>query len=96
VGQTPNNYLFQYRIQKSREMLRETKRPICEIAFACGFQTASYFSYVFRKEMGIIPRTFVSNPRIFPCSNNKLTKTAGERNHSNAVHHYYFAAASSL
>ncbi len=66
VGQTPNNYLFQYRIQKGREMLRETKRPICEIAIACGFQTASYFSYVFRKEMGIIPQDFRKQSQNFP------------------------------
>ncbi|WP_442913672.1 helix-turn-helix domain-containing protein [Lacrimispora sp.] len=61
-----NNYLFQYRIQKGREMLRETKRPICEIAIACGFQTASYFSYVFRKEMGIIPQDFRKQSQNFP------------------------------
>ncbi|MEY8355537.1 AraC family transcriptional regulator [Lachnospiraceae bacterium 54-53] len=58
IGQTPNNYLIQYRILKSREMLRETSIPICEIAIACGFQTASYFSYVFRKETGLVPQDF--------------------------------------
>lgn len=58
IGQTPNNYLSQYRILKSCEMLRETNMPICEIAIACGFQTASYFSYVFRKETGLVPQDF--------------------------------------
>ena len=58
AGQTPNNYLIRYRLQKSGEMLRETERSICEIAIACGFQTASYFSYVFRKDTGLTPQEF--------------------------------------
>ncbi|WP_438349153.1 AraC family transcriptional regulator [Paenibacillus sp. FA6] len=58
VGQTPNNYLIKYRIQKSCEMLLETNRPVSEIAIACGFQTASYFSYVFRNLIGLVPQDF--------------------------------------
>lgn len=58
LGQTPNNYLIQYRIQKSCEMLKESDRSVGEIAIACGFQTASYFSMVFRKHMGISPQHF--------------------------------------
>lgn len=58
IGQTPNSYLIQYRIQKSCEMLRETNGPVCEIAIACGFQTASYFSYVFRKATGLVPQDY--------------------------------------
>ena len=58
VGQTPNTYLMQYRIHRSCEMLRETNRSVCEISIACGFQSASYFSYAFRKEMGLVPQEF--------------------------------------
>lgn len=55
VGQTPNQYLTRYRIQKGCEMLRETQRSIGEIAGTCGFRTGSYFAYSFRREMGVIP-----------------------------------------
>jgi AraC-like DNA-binding protein len=58
IGQTPNTYLTHYRIQKSCEMLRETNRSISEIAIACGFQSGSYFTYVFHKELGAIPQEF--------------------------------------
>jgi AraC-type DNA-binding domain-containing proteins len=58
VGQAPNAYLMRYRITKSCEMLRETNRTICEIAITCGFQSASYFSYVFRKEIGLTPQSY--------------------------------------
>ncbi|MGU3470984.1 AraC family transcriptional regulator [Paenibacillus sp. D51F] len=58
LGQTPNSYLTRYRLQKSCEMLQETDRTISEIAISCGFQSASYFSFVFRKEKGIVPQEY--------------------------------------
>lgn len=58
IGQTPNTYVIRYRLQKSCEMLRETGRSICEIALACGFQSASYFSHVFHRHMGCIPQDY--------------------------------------
>ncbi|WP_280531307.1 AraC family transcriptional regulator [Paenibacillus sp. J23TS9] len=58
VGQTPNEYLSRYRIQKSCEMLKETNRSISEIAIACGFQSASYFTLIFRKQIGLIPQNY--------------------------------------
>lgn len=58
LGQTPNTYLMQFRIRKSSEMLRDTNRSICEIAISCGFQSASYFSYVFRKITNKAPQDY--------------------------------------
>ncbi len=58
AGQSPNAYLTRYRIAKGCEMLRETDRTVCEVAAACGFQSASYFSYVFRKETGRTPQSY--------------------------------------
>lgn len=58
VGQTPNEYLTRYRIQKSCEMLKETNRSISEIAMACGFQSASYFTFIFRKQLGLVPQDY--------------------------------------
>lgn len=58
VGQTPNNYLIRYRLHKSCEMLRETKRSVSEIALACGFQSVSYFSSLFRKQIGLVPLAY--------------------------------------
>jgi AraC-like DNA-binding protein len=58
IGQTPNTYLVRYRIQKSTEMLMETNRSISEIALNCGFQSASYFSSVFRNNTGLTPQNY--------------------------------------
>jgi AraC-like DNA-binding protein len=61
VGQTPNNYLTRYRLRKSCEMLRETQRSVSEIALACGFQSVSYFSSLFRKQIGLVPLAYRKN-----------------------------------
>ncbi|GGG53330.1 AraC family transcriptional regulator [Paenibacillus radicis (ex Gao et al. 2016)] len=58
VGQPPNAYLIKYRIQKSCELLLHTDRSISEISISCGFQSASYYSFVFQKEMGIVPKEY--------------------------------------
>lgn len=58
IGQTPNDYLTRYRLQKGCEMLRDTQRSIGEIANTCGFQTASYFTYSFRREMETTPQQY--------------------------------------
>ena len=58
LGQTPNTYLMRYRITKCCDMLRETNRTVCDIGIACGFQSASYFSFVFRRETGLTPQDY--------------------------------------
>jgi len=57
---TPIGYLTDYRIQKSCEILQSTSCSITEIAMHCGFQSSSYFTYVFRKETGMTPREYRS------------------------------------
>jgi AraC-like DNA-binding protein len=58
IGQTPNNYLIRYRIQKSCEMLTQTNMSVIEISIACGFQSPSYFTQVFQKENSLTPRDY--------------------------------------
>ncbi len=58
IGLSPNAYLVRYRVQKAREMLRDTNRSVFEIGLACGFQSASYFSRSFRQETGLAPQAY--------------------------------------
>ena len=58
VGQTPGAYLTRYRINKSCEMLKETRVPVIEVSMACGFQSPSYFTHIFQKEIGMTPREY--------------------------------------
>lgn len=58
LKQSPNNYLTRYRLAKSRNLLRNTHLTVSEISAICGFQTPSYFTHVFNKEMGKTPKEF--------------------------------------
>lgn len=62
TGQTPNVYLTHYRIAKSCKLLNETDMSVSEIAYSCGFQSASYFIVVFKKAQGISPQKYRKNP----------------------------------
>jgi AraC-like DNA-binding protein len=56
--QTPVEYLLHYRIQKSLSLLTHGNLTITDIAAACGFNGASYYTEVFRKIMGISPSAY--------------------------------------
>ena len=58
VGQSPNVYLTNYRIKKSCEMLKESTMSVMEVALACGFQSHSYFTQIFQKEVGLSPKEY--------------------------------------
>ncbi|MFD1421590.1 bifunctional transcriptional activator/DNA repair enzyme AdaA [Lactiplantibacillus songbeiensis] len=58
TGQTPLATLKQVRLQQAQHLLRTTTQPISEIAQACGFQSAAYFSTCFKQVFGQTPRQF--------------------------------------
>lgn len=55
---TPTLYLARHRINVASRLLRETDRPVTEIAVSCGFSNPSYFCKVFHGLMGKSPRDF--------------------------------------
>ncbi len=61
AGCTPIQYLLRIRISKASRLLRErTDMPLSEVALACGFEDANYFSRAFRKFTGVPPKRFRS------------------------------------
>lgn len=57
-GQSPNAYLNQYRLNKSRELLLNDGLSITEVALASGFGGASYYAEVFRRSFGKSPTEY--------------------------------------
>lgn len=55
MGVTPYSYLMNYRINRSKILLRSTNKSIAEIAEACGFSDTSNFISQFKKHTGIRP-----------------------------------------
>lgn len=61
LGQTPNDYLNSFRLEKGMELLKGTAMTITEIADACGFSSASYFTEMFTRQKGCPPKVYRKN-----------------------------------
>ena len=61
VGYTFIEYLTNYRIKKSIELLKDHKVKIYEVAYLVGFNDSAYFSTIFKKYVGISPIDFKDN-----------------------------------
>lgn len=62
VGQSAVSYILKVKLNTAKKMLQNTLDPITDISFACGFNDASYFSRVFKKEFGVTPSQFQKIP----------------------------------
>lgn len=58
AGRTPVEYLTEYRISRSTDLLSSGDMSITEIADACGYGGSSYFTETFRRIMGCTPTEF--------------------------------------
>lgn len=59
-GCTMTEYLLQFRIEQSKEMLADRTDSLGAIAEQCGFDNANYFSHCFRRCVGISPSEYRS------------------------------------
>ena len=57
-GVTVFGYLHELRMEKAKDMLNNTIKPIVEIAEYCGYSYVQSFSTAFRKRYGITPEKF--------------------------------------
>lgn len=60
VGLPPIDYLLRWRMALAKEALRAGRKPLAEIAFACGYTSASAFSTAFRRIVGCSPARFAA------------------------------------
>lgn len=58
TGMTINDYINRYRIEKSKNLLLNTKNKIYEIASLVGYKDAQYYARVFKKYTGTTPFDF--------------------------------------
>ena len=61
VGQSPIDYLTNYRIGEACNLLRDSKLSIAEIAVSVGFFDQFYFSRVFKKTKGVPPSRYLNS-----------------------------------
>ncbi|MCR5590707.1 MAG: response regulator [Lachnospiraceae bacterium] len=58
TGQTFIKYLTEYRMNKAKEMLKCTSLRSSEISEAVGYKDPHYFSYMFKKTVGMTPTKY--------------------------------------
>ena len=52
---SPSRYYLHLRLERARNLLLETTKPILDVAVACGFASASHFSRCYRSLYGHKP-----------------------------------------
>ncbi|WP_246226032.1 GlxA family transcriptional regulator [Chelativorans xinjiangense] len=55
TGLTPHRYYMQMRLERARELLIYSDRPIIDIAVQTGFASTSYFATCYRRVFGVKP-----------------------------------------
>jgi AraC-like DNA-binding protein len=63
---SPQRHLTRLRLARARALLLETDQSIEAVTERCGFCDRSYFSTVFRREVGLPPATFRARARALP------------------------------
>jgi AraC-like DNA-binding protein len=58
IGQSPNSFIKDFRLNKALELLDKQESNISEIAYKTGFSSPTYFSKCFHETYGILPSKY--------------------------------------
>lgn len=61
IGTAPYQYLLQQRLERAKQLLKQTDHSIMDIALECGFNSHSHLSKQFRQFTGMTPRAYRAN-----------------------------------
>lgn len=57
-GETPHEFLTRLRLERAKDLLTVTGRPVTDICFDVGFTSLGSFSTLFRRQVGLSPAEF--------------------------------------
>jgi AraC-like DNA-binding protein len=63
TGTTPLTYLNRFRIRQAKKLLEEGQLSITEVIGRVGFSESSYFTRLFRREVGVSPGAYKKGTR---------------------------------
>lgn len=63
IGVTPHQYLMRVRLMHALQLLRDSGRPVTDVAFDTGWADLSNFNRAFRREFGCSPRALRQGDR---------------------------------
>jgi AraC family transcriptional regulator len=58
IGTSPYQYFLHQRIERAKQLLKQTDQSIMDIALLCGFNSHSHLSKQFRQQTGVTPSTY--------------------------------------
>ena len=58
TGQTLNQYITEYRIERAKLLLADPRNKIADISARVGYSDGNYFSKSFRKAVGLSPSEY--------------------------------------
>lgn len=58
TGETINDYITKLRIEKAKELLKDSRNKLYDICYAVGYSDPSYFSKLFKKYTGLSPTEY--------------------------------------
>ena len=64
LGESPNVFLKDFRLNESLQLLDQQALNISEIAYRTGFRSPAYFSKCFLEAYGIFPSKYMKQMRI--------------------------------
>jgi len=58
IGTSPMQYAMNLKMKEGVRLLKDSQLPICEVAYALGYDDIHYFSYAFKRYASLPPRQF--------------------------------------
>jgi AraC-like DNA-binding protein len=58
MGAAPHRYVLERRVDRAKEMLRDTGTSLVEISLSLGFSSQSHFTNTFHRFVGATPGEF--------------------------------------
>jgi AraC family transcriptional regulator len=55
---TLGEYIRKLKVEKAMTLMKSSKTPLTDIAYACGFADQSHFSRVFKQQTGFLPKEY--------------------------------------
>ena len=62
TGETPNQFILSYRLERGAQLLREKFGNVTEVALEVGFSSSAYFSKLFKEKFHQTPSEFQASP----------------------------------
>ena len=63
---TPGDFIRIIRLKRAAELLSEGNYQVSEICMLIGIRSLSYFSKIFQKQFGILPKDFIKSRGALP------------------------------